>query len=32
MNFDGLTFFTAFVLFNQLDYLNHLTRILIGLL
>ena len=32
MNFDGLTFLTAFVLFNQSDYLNHLTRILIGLL
>ena len=23
MNFDGLTFLTALVLFNQLNYLNH---------
>ena len=26
MNFDGLTFLTALVLFNQSDYLNHSSR------
>ena len=26
MNFDGLTFLTASVLFNQSDYLNHFKK------
>ena len=26
MNFDGLTFLTASVLFNQSDYLNHSNK------
>ena len=26
MNFDGLTFFTALVLYSQSDYLNHSNR------
>ena len=26
VNFDGLTFLTALVLYSQLDYLNHFNR------